>query len=419
MQQKKAEIIAIGTELLLGQIANTNAQWLSEQLALHGINTFYHTVVGDNPQRVQSVFQQAQKRSDIMIVSGGLGPTEDDMTREAFQAMSNIPLEEHEPSLKKMHEYFKNQQMEMTPNNQRQARVFTNAIVLENKVGMAPGMIVPYQGKTWVFLPGVPREMKQMARDDVFPYLMEKTDQQAIIQSMLLRFIGIGEAKLEYELKDMIENQTNPTIALLAQQNGLVIRLTVKETSQKAAKKRLEETKNKIVERVGSFMYGVNEEVIEKKIIEKLMDEKESLAAAESVTGGLFTDKLISVDGASAVCPGGIICYDQSIKETLLNIPTELIEKHGVISKQCALAMAKNITQKMNTNIGMGFTGVAGPKTIENKEVGTVYIAIYHRSGEQRVEKYTFLGDRNVIRNRAVLKGFEMLYQFLNFDFQS
>lgn len=414
MQEKKAEIIAIGTELLLGQIANTNAQWLSEQLALHGINTFYHTVVGDNPDRVQFVFEQAQQRSDVMIVTGGLGPTEDDMTREAFQAMTGLPLEEHEPSLEKMHTYFAKQQTEMTPNNRRQARVFSNALVIKNKVGMAPGMILVYKEKTWIFLPGIPREMKQMSRDTVFPYLLKRTTQQSVIQSMILRFIGIGEAKLEYELKDLIDQQTNPTIALLAQQNGLIIRLTVKETTAERARERLEEIKERIASKVGSFMYGVNDEFLEEKIITLLKQQKETISVAESVTGGLFTDKLISVDGASAVCPGGVISYDPMIKETLLNISTKLMKKYGVISEQCALAMATNVSRKMNTSIGMGFTGVAGPNTLENKEVGTVYIAIYHQSGAKLVERFTFMGDRNVIRNRAVLKGLEMVFYFLN-----
>src|SRR5690625_1622773 len=305
MREKKAEIIAIGTELLLGQIANTNAQWLSEQLALHGVNTFYHTVVGDNPTRVEETFKLAQERSDVIIVSGGLGPTEDDMTREAFQSMTGLELLEHTPSMAKIERFFQNQQTNMTPNNRKQARVFVGSNVIENKVGMAPGMIVEFDGKTWVFLPGVPRELKQMAMDDVFPYMMKFFDQQMIIQSMILRFVGIGEAKLEHELRDLIQSQSNPTIAPLAQADGLVIRLTVKETTIERAEKRLEETRDLIARKVGNFMYGINDESIEEKIIHLLKKQNKKIAAAESVTGGLFTEKLISVEGASTICPGG------------------------------------------------------------------------------------------------------------------
>src|SRR5690625_1393003 len=288
MNELKSEIIAIGTELLLGQIANTNAQWLSEQLAFHGINTFYHTVVGDNPARVENVFKQAHKRSDIIIVSGGLGPTEDDMTREAFQDMTGLELTIHSSSMKKIKTYFEHQQTEMTPNNLRQARVFVGAKVIENKIGMAPGMIVKYEGRVWIFLPGVPREMKQMATDDVFPYLIQSTDQETIIQSMILRFIGIGEAQLEHELKDLIQSQQNPTIAPLAQADGLIIRLTVKETSMEKAQQRLKATKDIIASRVGNFMYGTIDETIEEKIVSLLKKAERKISEAENVTGGLF-----------------------------------------------------------------------------------------------------------------------------------
>lgn|SRR5690625_2876074 len=413
MKQLKSEIIAIGTELLLGQIANTNAQWLSEQLALHGINTFYHTVVGDNHNRVEEIFRQAQDRSDVIIVTGGLGPTEDDMTREAFQSMTGTKLIEHSPSMNKIEAYFANQQTQMTPNNYRQARVFEGAIVIENKVGMAPGMIVKNEGKIWFFLPGVPREMKQMAKDDVFPYINRTTDQETIIQSMILRFIGIGEAKLEHELKDIIQSQHNPTIALLAQPDGLVIRLTVKESTLEKAQQRLESTKEQIANRVGHFMYGINDETIEREIVHLLKKASKNIAAAESLTGGLFTERLISVEGASHVCPGGIVCYNTTIKRDLLGISPDIIRSYGVVSQECAVSMAQKICQQMSTDIGISFTGVAGPQTIENKEVGTVYISIYHTSGKYIVEKFLFNGDRNTIRNRAVLKGFEMLFKFL------
>lgn len=413
MKQIKTEIIAIGTELLLGQIANTNAKWLSEQLAFYGIDTFYHTVVGDNLNRVTQVFEQAQQRSNVMIVSGGLGPTEDDITREAFQQMTGLSMTYDEPTLHKIESYFANQQLPMTPNNRRQARVFTNAKIIDNKVGMAPGMIIDYQDKLWFFLPGVPREMKQMATDDVFPYIIKHFDQTMVIQSMILRFIGIGEAALEHELQDLIQLQQNPTIAPLAQSDGLTIRLTAKETTRAKAEQLLEETKEQIAKRVGKYLYGLNDETIEETIVRLLIEKNQTIAAAESLTGGLFTEKLISVEGVSKVFPGGIICYDTRIKHEVLNISNELIKSYGVVSKECAYAMAQQVAQKMKVDIGISFTGVAGPETLENKEVGTVYITVFHRSGKHLTKKFIFQGDRQTIRRRATLKGFEMLFYFL------
>lgn len=413
MEQLKAEIIAIGTELLLGQIANTNAQWLSEQMATYGINTYYHTVVGDNLYRVEEVFKHAQERSDVIIVSGGLGPTEDDMTREAFQRITKLEMIEHAPSIEKIELFYIKQQTKMTPNNRRQARVFVGAEVIDNQLGMAPGMIITYEGKTWIFIPGVPREMKQMATDTVFPYILSKSGKNMVIESKTLRFIGIGESRLEHELRDIIHNQNNPTIAPLAQNDGVVVRLTAKETTKEKANKLIEETKQQILSRVGDYLYGFDHETIAEKIYSMLKEQNKRLTAAESLTGGLFTEKLISIEGASTVCPGGLVCYDTSVKKDVLKVSPHTISKKGVVSRECALEMATNIRQLMGANIGISFTGVAGPTSIEGEQVGTVYIAISSDTGEEEVQKFIFQGDRDTIRRRATIKGFEILFNYL------
>src|SRR5690625_899971 len=219
MRKINAEIIAVGTELLLGQIANTNARWLSEQLALIGVNTYYHSVVGDNLDRLIKVFTTAKNRSNIIIIMGGLGPTTDDLTREGFQKLSNIPIVQEPQAMEKIFQFYRSQQIPMTANNRRQARVFEGAHVIENKLGMAPGMIVDYANKIWIFLPGVPREMKQMVSDEVIPYLQTVNGDETVIQSRILRLIGIGESALEAKIADIIDEQTNPTIALLAQKD--------------------------------------------------------------------------------------------------------------------------------------------------------------------------------------------------------
>lgn len=412
MKQYNAEIIAVGTELLLGQIANTNAQWLSNQLASYGINVFYHTVVGDNLLRVQESFQLAQNRSDVIIVTGGLGPTEDDMTREAFQLMTGLHLYEHDKSLEKIKAYFQNQKRVMTPNNRKQARVFQTAKILDNTTGMAPAMLVKHEEKMWIFLPGVPREMKQIFRDRVIPYLLDKTGQEQLITSMNLRFIGIGEAQLEHELKDLIKAQKNPTIAPLAQDDGIVIRLTVKANSLEEAKDKLSKTKQFIFAKVGEYCYGIDEETIERKIVQLLKEKNLKLAAAESITGGMFTNKLISVEGVTEACPGGLITYDERIKRDVLGVSENTIYQYGVVSELCAIEMAEKVRKLFDTDIGISFTGVAGPDQLEGHDVGTVFIAISSKS-ENQVGKYVFSGNRNQIRNRTTLKGFELLYKLL------
>lgn len=413
MRTFTAEIVAVGTELLLGQIANTNAQWLSAQLARYGINVFHHSVVGDNLKRVKDTFLLAEKRADVIIVTGGLGPTEDDLTREAFQAVSHLELEEHEPTMEKIRTYFVNQNRRMTPNNKKQARVFKGCKVLDNKAGMAPGMIVEHRGKIWIFLPGVPSEMKYLVNHEVLPYLKKLTGSKNLIKSSVLKFIGIGESHLEHEIADLIKSQTNPTIAPLAQHDGVVIRLTAKAEAGEEASELIEKTKQEILKRVGTYFYGVDQETLEEQIVLELKKQHKSIAAAESLTGGSFTDKLISVEGASAVCPGGIVSYDAKVKQQLLDVPEDIIQNKGTISRECALAMAKGVLQKLNTNIGISFTGVAGPGELEGKPKGTVYIALCTSDGYEQVEQFAFPGNRNRVRQRAVLKGLEIVFKYL------
>ncbi|AXI09145.1 competence/damage-inducible protein A [Oceanobacillus sp. 143] len=413
MQQPKAEIIAVGTELLLGQISNTNAQWISQQLALYGINIYNHVVVGDNLNRVVEAFSQAHVRSDIIIVTGGLGPTEDDLTREAFQQMSQLDVVEHKPSMDKIEQFFKERNTVMTPNNRRQARVFKDCIVLDNKVGMAPGMIVTFENRTWIFLPGVPREMKSLVAIDVLPYLLQLIGDKAIIKSEVLRFIGIGESQLEHEIKDIIDGQSNPTIAPLATDNGVTIRLTARTDSLENAEKLITASKQQILSRIGSFFYGSNEQTLEQQIIDNLRVSNQRLALAESLTGGLVTSKLVSISGASDVIKGGIVCYDTKVKEEILGVSKETIDLFGTVSEQCAIEMATNILQVLDADIGISFTGVAGPKEAEGKPAGTVYIAVCTKDGHQQVEEFKFQGDRDTIRTRTTLKGMEILFNLL------
>jgi|SRR5699024_9938899 len=407
-----AEIIAVGTELLLGQIPNTNAQWISKQLAASGINTFHHTVVGDNLERMKALFKQAKKRSNIIIITGGLGPTEDDLSREAFQTLSEIPIVEERVSMKKIETYYQNEKIEMPPNNTRQARVFKDSKILENKVGMAPGNIVDYDDAKWIFLPGVPREMKQIFSDEVLPYL-KKLNGEMVLQSLVLRFTGIGESVLEHKLRKLIASQQNPTIAPLAAKDGVTIRLTAKAGTIDEANELIERTKTIILKEVGDYFYGVDDEKIEEKIFSLLQRKNKRIAAAESLTGGLFADRFVSLNGASTVFAGGVVCYDPNVKKNVLHVDEETINKKGTVSKECAHEMAKNAVTVLNADIGISFTGVAGPLKAEGKPVGTVFIGLYDKEGHEYVEECFFQGDRDQIRNRSVIKGLEILFKYL------
>lgn len=413
MKQIRTEIVAVGTELLLGQISNTNAQWISEKLAAAGINVFHHSVAGDNLNRVKEQFQHSASRSDVIIVTGGLGPTEDDMTREAFQQIANLDIIEHGPSMTKIEAYYNKRKVKMTPNNRKQARIFAGADVLENNAGMAPGMVVSHQSKTWIFLPGVPGEMKQMMTNQVIPYLRKLSGDNTVIKSTMLRFVGIGESHLEDQLSGIIKNQRNPTIAPLAQSEGVAIRVTAKAETDKAANVLIDRAKDEILAKVGEYYYGSDEQSLEEKVFTMLLNKHRSIGAAESLTGGMFTEKLISVEGASEVCKGGLVCYDTKVKENVLHVSSDTIRNVGTVSEECAVEMAENISQLLDADIGISFTGVAGPKSVEGQPAGTGYIAVVNGSENKLVKKFTFQGDRQMVQQRAVLKGFELLKKIL------
>jgi len=407
------EIIAVGTELLLGQITNTNAKWISEQLAMNGVNIFYHTVVGDNLHRLIQTLEVAKERSDVIIITGGLGPTEDDLSREAFQQLSQIKIVEEQVSMKKIEQFYQDQQIEMTPNNRRQARVFANSIVLENKYGMAPGNIVEYDNKIWIFLPGVPREMKQLFQDDVIPYL-KNMNGEMMIKSTVMHFTGIGESAIEHQLQELISNQQNPTIAPLSEKDGVMIRLTAKADTTEAVDNLLSTTQSAILEKVGPYFYGLNGERLEEKVFQLLQKNNKSISSAESLTGGLFANKLVSLNGTSTVYKGSVICYDKHVKLHALHVDKDILDNEGTVSVACATELAKNVAHTLDTSIGISFTGVAGPDTLEGKKVGTVFIGLHDRDRDYtHVESCFFHGDRTQIRYRSVLKGYELLLHYL------
>ncbi len=413
MADLKAEILSVGTELLLGQIVNTNAAWISQKLADNGISVYYHTVVGDNEQRLTTIMSEAEKRSDIIFITGGLGPTEDDLTREAFQNISRLPIIYDQTTLNKMEKFFAQNNREMTPNNRKQAHVFEHSTVLNNSVGIAPGIIVEHKEKLWIFMPGVPREMKAIMTEEVMPFISKKFHLKTVILSRMLRFIGIGESQLEYELRELISNQTNPTIAPLASEGEVALRLTAKAINTLEAEQLIESVEHNITSLVGHYLYGYDEINIEQKVFDLLKQKNMSISSAESLTGGAFAASIVEHPGASAIFTGGTVVYQSNSKESVLKIDRHLLSRYGTVSKECAEAMSFQVKKIYQSSMGISFTGVAGPDEIENQAVGTVYISICDQNNKCHTEKFQFNGDRKAIRNRAVKKAYEMLYYYL------
>ncbi|MGP4040232.1 competence/damage-inducible protein A [Gracilibacillus sp. D59] len=410
MTEVKAELISVGTELLLGQIVNTNAAWISEQLADKGISVYYHSVVGDNFNRLAEVFREAGNRSDIVFITGGLGPTEDDLTREAFQHISDLQIVEDQGTLDQMKAFFAKNNRTMTPNNRKQAHVFEGSKVLHNSVGIAPGIIVDYNKTLWVFMPGVPREMKAIMNEEVLPFLNDSLALKTVIRSRMLRFIGIGESQLEHDLRDLISNQTNPTIAPLASEGEVALRLTAKAESNEEAEQLIDKIELKIKEQVGQYLYGYDNTNIEKTVFELMKQKHLTIASAESLTGGAFASKVVEQGGASAIFNGAAVVYQPFSKNSALKITDELITTYGTISKECAESMASQVKKIYQSKLGISFTGVAGPDELENQPVGTVYISICDENNQHYTSRYQFNGDRQAIRNRTVKKAFELLF---------
>jgi nicotinamide-nucleotide amidase len=397
----KAEIIAIGSELLLGQITNTNAKFISLKLAEIGIDVHYQTVVGDNPDRLDEVIEIARKRADILIFTGGLGPTKDDMTKETIVKHIGTTLVSDDEALLYIQQYFERSGRVMTENNKKRALVFKGAKVLANRKGMAPGMAVEKDGVRYILLPGPPHEMEPMFTDEAIPYLLGVTGKQEVITSRILKFYGIGEAELEHRIQPVLERQTNPTVAPLATADAVTLRLTAKAQTTDAALKLIAPIEEEIRALVGDFIYGTDDDTLSSKAAELLIRNGWTIAAAESLTAGLFMAELAGEPGISSSLEGGVVVYNEKSKVEQLDIEQSLLTEYGVVSAECAAALAVNVKRMFNADIGIGITGAAGPDPHDGKPVGTVWIGIASTNAETETYKLMLSGSRNVNRLRA------------------
>lgn len=406
----KAEIIAVGTELLLGQVVNTNATFLSEKLADMGIEVYYHTVVGDNPQRLEELLQLADTRSELIILCGGLGPTDDDLTKNVLAEHVGVPLVQNQAGLEALNSFFIQRQSTMTPNNLRQIETLQDGIPLPNRTGLAIGCLYKGKKNNYILLPGPPSELKPMFLEQARPLLEKEFPTTEKLTSRVLRFFGIGESKLVTDLAEMITHQSNPTIAPYAKPNEVTLRITAKTEDEISANALLNQTEAEIMGKVGEFFYGYGEENSLVEVVVNLLKEKQlSITAAESLTAGEFQATLGTIPGVSEVFPGGFVTYSETTKASFLGINPMLLESVGVVSEECAKEMAEAALRLAETDFALSFTGVAGPDELEGKPKGTVYIALAQKDGETLISENHFTRDRSYVRHSSVMKGLDMV----------
>lgn len=408
-----AEIICVGTEILLGNIVNTNAAYLSERLAALGISVFFETTVGDNPERVEEVIKTGMKRSNILILSGGLGPTKDDLTKEIAAKACGQKLVEDAEAKERLTSYFTSIKRPMTENNLKQAMVPEDCTVLYNGNGTAPGMVINGpEGRKVVLLPGPPSELIPMFHSQVEPILSKL--QPGILYSKVVKIDCLGESYVETQIMDLIDEQSNPTVAPYAKLGEVHLRVTAKADTEDEAKELVMPMVEELKSRFGNKIYTIEEEeTLEEVVVKMLEQKKETIVAAESCTGGLLAARLINVPGASNVLNESFITYSNEAKIKYLGVKEETLREHGAVSEETAREMAEGVLKTSGADIGVGITGLAGPGgETGTKKPGLVYIGVC-RGGHTEVKKYDLKGNREKIREVSVCRALTMIRKAL------
>ena len=417
----KAEIIAVGTEILTGQIVNTNAQFLSEKLAEIGVDVYFQTAVGDNEARLMSLLEIASSRSSLVILTGGLGPTEDDLTKQTLAKFLGKDLVFDPQAQEKLDIFFAHRpDYARTPNNERQAQIVEGATPLPNETGLAVGGVSEVDGVTYVVLPGPPSELKPMVLNQLLPKLMTGTK----LYSRVLRFFGIGESQLVTILADLIDHQTDPTLAPYAKTGEVTLRLSTKAVSQEKADQALDILENQILSRqtfegisLRDICYGYGEETsLASVVVEELKKRQKSITAAESLTAGLFQATLADFSGVSAIFNGGFVTYSLEEKSKMLDISEQELKEHGVVSEFTARKMAEQARIKTQSDYGVSLTGVAGPDSLEGHPAGTVFIGLAHAKGTEVIKANIAGRSRADVRHIAVMHAFNLVRKALLSD---
>ena len=408
-----AELIAVGTELLLGEIANTDAQMLSQGLSALGINVYYHTVVGDNPQRLRAAVELARTRADVIITTGGLGPTCDDLTKNILAECFGRKLVYNAEAAARMEDFFRRIGRPMTENNYQQAYVPEGAEVFQNDWGTAPGCAFEEGGVHVLMLPGPPGECRAMFRHRAVPYLRRLS--QGVILSRSLRLFGLGESAVEAELRDEMNAMTNPTLAPYAKIGEVELRITARGADEAAAQALIAPVEEELRGRFGSLIYGADVDSLEQVLLELLRDRGLTLGTAESCTGGLTAKRMTDLAGSSAVFRGGVVSYTNEVKRDVLGVPQDLLDREGAVSEPVARAMAEGARRVLGCDLALSFTGVAGPdRDDRGNEVGLVYVALA-APGETRVRvlRNGPTRGRSGVRHIAASHGFDMARRWL------
>lgn len=411
-----AEIICVGTEILLGNIVNTNAAYLAEKCAYLGLSNYYQVVVGDNEQRLLETINTAKSRADVIFLIGGLGPTEDDLTKETAAKAFNVELVMDEEAKNNIVTILTNRGIDITNNNFKQALVPKDSIVLYNKNGTAPGIIMEEAGKVVIMLPGPPNEFVPMVDDQVVPYFLKKGTND-VIYSRVVKLVGVGESKVAEEISDLIA-MTNPTVATYAKTGEVHIRVTASAANDDEAKALVKPVVKKLKAMYPDNVYSTNaDETLERAVVELLSKNGLSITAAESCTGGLVCGKIVNVAGASEVFRGGYITYSNKQKRNVIGVKKSTLEKYGAVSEQVAAEMAKGVLEVSKADVAISTTGIAGPGGgTPEKPVGLVYIGCAVKN-KVYVEKFNFSGSRNKVRESTVVAALSMVRKYVSSEY--
>ncbi len=411
----QAEIIAVGTEILLGDIVNTHAQYLSKELAILGIDLLRHTAVGDNPERLKEAVQEAWQRCDLIFLTGGLGPTKDDLTKDTVCEVLGLSLKMNAQLKHRLEEHFSRFAQQMPQSNLRQAMVPNDAVVFENKNGTAPGLAIAKGDKTAILLPGPPNELYPMFEDAVRPFLAEMTEE--VIVSHNLQLYGIGESKVDEILGELLDGK-NPTVALYAKVGEVRIRITAKDKDEAACEAVLEPLMEEIKRRLGCYIYGIDVSSLEEAVVKQALACNKTIATAESCTGGMVAQKLTSIPGASACFKLGAVTYANEMKTKILSVTEQTLSSVGAVSRETAQQMALGALAASGADVAVSITGIAGPDGgTEEKPVGLVWIGIADEQGV-RAQSYHFSRgieqERETIRHYAAMEALSLLLRNLN-----
>ena len=411
----RTELIAVGSEILLGQINNSHAQNISQELAKSGFFVYHHSAVGDNEERIRKSFELAVKRSNVVIVTGGLGPTVDDLTKEALASFLEVPLHLSPAALHNLEQYFSARNRRMPEENKKQAYCVENGELLPNPNGTAPGQYIFAKGVHFFLLPGPPLEMRPMLINEVIPRLRTSFANKKFLQSRVLHFCGIGESDVDEQIRDLTSLQ-NPTVAPLAGEGEMLLRITATAESDESVKAKIASIEQKLRNRFGKYIYGVDDDTLAVAVGRELREHSATVSVAESCTGGLLGSMITAVPGASDYFVGGVLAYSNDIKQSLLSVDESTLGTYGAVSEETALLMAQGVRRLTKSTYGVSVTGVAGPGGgTADKPVGLVFVGIDSPNGT-KAYRLQYRGSRDQIRIRSVKQALWRLIQIIRVD---